>query len=47
MKKVAPRILLVVVISAFALLTLFLSGSVIFDLFGIRAKERNYVLLVV
>lgn len=47
MKKVAPRILLVVVISAFALLTLFLSGSVIFDLFGIRAKEGNYVLLVV
>ncbi|MGF2413047.1 hypothetical protein [Ferruginibacter sp.] len=31
----------------FALLTLFLSGSVIFDLFGIRAKEGNYVLLVV
>lgn len=31
----------------FALLTLFLSGSVIFDLFGIRAKEGNYVLIVV
>jgi low affinity Fe/Cu permease len=31
----------------FALLTLFLSGSVIFDLFGIREKEGNYVLLVV
>ena len=31
----------------FALLTLFLSGSVIFDLFGIRAKEGNYVPLVV
>lgn len=31
----------------FALLTLFLSSSVIFDLFGIRAKEGNYVPLVV
>ena len=31
----------------FALLTLFLSGSVIFDLFGIREKEGNYVPLVV
>jgi hypothetical protein len=29
------------------LLTLFLSTSVIFDLFGIRAKEGNYVLFVV
>ncbi|MHB1104877.1 MAG: hypothetical protein ACYCZ2_00825 [Lutibacter sp.] len=32
---------------AFALLTLFLSSSVIFDLFGIREKEGNYVLIVV
>lgn len=31
----------------FALLTFFMSGSVIFDLFGIRAKEGNYVLFVV
>ena len=31
----------------FGLLTLFLSTSVIFDLFGIRAKEGNYVLFVV
>lgn len=29
------------------MLTLFMSGSVIFDLFGIRAKEGNYVLFVV
>jgi len=29
------------------LLTFFLSTSVIFDLFGIRAKEGNYVLFVV
>lgn len=46
MKKTYPRIL-AILLSAFALLTLFLSGSVIFDLFGIRAKEGNYVLLVV
>lgn len=36
-----------IVLIAFALLTLFLSGSVIFDWFGIRAKEGNYVLPVV
>lgn len=38
---------LTVLLMLFALLTLFLSASVIFDLFGIRAKEGNYVLLVV
>jgi len=31
----------------FALLTLFMSSSVIFDLFGIREKEGNYVLFIV
>lgn len=36
-----------VILLLFALLTLFLSGSVIFDLFGIREKEGNYVLFVV
>ncbi len=36
-----------VVLIAFGLLTFFLSTSVIFDLFGIRAKEGNYVLFVV
>ncbi|MBI5540326.1 MAG: hypothetical protein HY951_09735 [Bacteroidia bacterium] len=36
-----------IALAAFGLLTLFLSSSVIFDLFGIRAKEGNYVLLVV
>jgi hypothetical protein len=36
-----------VIISVFALITLFMSTSVIFDLFGIRAKEGNYVLFVV
>ena len=38
---------IVIVLSAFALLTLFLSTSVIFDLFDMRAKEGNYVLFVV
>jgi len=34
-------------IAVFGLITLFLSTSVILDLFGIRAKEGNYVLFVV
>ncbi len=34
-------------LAAFGLLTLFLSGSIIFDLFGIRAKEGNYVFFIV
>jgi hypothetical protein len=34
-------------LTLFALITVFMSGSVIFDLFGIRAKEGNYVLFVV
>ena len=34
-------------LAGFGLLTLFLSSSVIFDWFGIRAKEGNYVLFVV
>ncbi len=46
MKKLIPY-LLATILAAFALLTLFLSTSVIFDLFGIRAKEGNYVLFVV
>ena len=46
MKKVVPNIL-AVLLAAFGLLTLFLSSSVIFDLFGIRAREGNYVLFVV
>lgn len=36
-----------VFLAIFGFLTLFLSGSVIFDLFGTRAKEGNYVLMVV
>ncbi len=46
MKRVLP-VSLAALLTAFGLLTLFLSSSVIFDLFGIRAKEGNYVLLVV
>lgn len=39
--------LLATILAGFGLLALFLSTSVIFDLFGIRAKEGNYVLFVV
>ncbi|WP_291128042.1 hypothetical protein [Flavobacterium sp. UBA7682] len=46
MKKYLPYII-ATVLTVFALLTLFLSTSVIFDLFGIRAKEGKYVLFVV
>ncbi len=44
------RILLILatmVLTLFALVTLFMSSAVIFDLFGIRAREGNYVLFVV
>lgn len=40
--KISAIILLV-----FAFATLFMSSSVIFDWFGIRAKEGNYVLFIV
>ena len=46
MKKLIPYIP-ATILFGFGLLTLFLSTSVIFDLFGIRAKEGNYVLFVV
>lgn len=36
-----------VLITLFAMVTLFMSTSVLFDLFGIREKEGNYVLFVV
>jgi len=39
--------LLATLLAGFGLLTIFLSTSVIFDLFGVRAKEGNYVLFVV
>ena len=35
------------ILTLFALVTVFMSGSVIFDLFGIREKEGNYVLFIV
>ncbi len=34
-------------LTLFGLLTIFMGGAVLFDLFGIRAKEGNYVLFVV
>lgn len=46
MKKVLPYVF-ATFLGGFGLLTLFLSSSVIFDLFGIRAKEGHYVLFVV
>lgn len=46
MKKVVPYIV-ALLLAGFGLLTLILSSSVIFDLFGIRAREGNYVLFVV
>lgn len=46
MKKYIPY-LSAAILAAFGLLTLFLSTSVILDLFGVRAKEGNYVLFIV
>lgn len=46
MRKAVPYIS-AVLLASFGLLTLFLSGSVIFDLFGIRVKQGNYVLFVI
>jgi hypothetical protein len=46
MKKYIPKIAAAILL-AFGLLTLFLSTSIIFDLFDIRAKEGNYVLFIV
>ena len=46
MKKYIP-FLSSLILAGFGLLTLFLSSSVIFDWFGIRAKEGNYVLFIV
>ena len=46
MKKYIPKIV-AVILAVFALFTFYLSFSVIFDLFGVRAKQGNYVLFVV
>ena len=41
------KIILLAFIILFGLVTLFMSSSVIFDWFGMRAKEGNYVLFIV
>jgi hypothetical protein len=46
MKKNIPYIF-AAFLTVFGVLTLFMSGSVIFDLFDVREKEGNYVLFVV
>lgn len=46
MVKIVKHITIIALIG-FGLLTLFLSSSVIFDWFGIREKEGNYVLFIV
>lgn len=45
--KIRLKDIVALVLAAFGLLTFFLSSSVIFDWFGIREKEGNYVLFVV
>lgn len=46
MKKIGP-IVLVLIVSFFGLLTLFLTTSIIFDLFGIREREGNFLMFIV
>lgn len=46
-KKKVIRSVISIVLIAFALLTIFMSSSVLFDWFGIRAKQGNYVPFVV
>lgn len=45
--KPVPLFITAAVLTAFGLLTTFLSSSVILDLFDIRAREGNYVLFIV
>ncbi len=45
--KTYMRYIAAFVIGVFGLLTLYLSGSVIFDLFEMREKQGNYVLFVI
>ncbi|MEQ3676107.1 MAG: hypothetical protein ABNH19_13050 [Dokdonia sp.] len=40
-------IITAIVMIAFGLLTLYLSSSILFDWFGVRAKQGNYVLFIV
>ena len=46
LRKIVKYITLLVLVG-FGMLTLFLSNSVILDLFNVRAREGNYVLFVV
>lgn len=46
LRKIVTYITLLVLVG-FGMLTLFLSSSVILDLFNVRAREGNYVLFVV
>lgn len=41
------RIISAIVLVAFGFLTLYLSSSILFDWFGVRAKQGNYVLFIV
>lgn len=41
------RYVIAIALIAFALATLFMSSSVILDLFGIREREGDYVLFIV
>ncbi|WP_149276612.1 hypothetical protein [Pareuzebyella sediminis] len=40
-------IIAAIILTAFGLLTLYLSSSILFDWFGVRAKQGNYVLFIV
>jgi hypothetical protein len=41
------RIITAIILTVFGLLTLYLSSSILFDWFGVRAKQGNYVLFIV
>lgn len=43
----ALKIIQTILLSFFGLVSVFMASSVIFDLFGIREKEGNYVLFIV
>ena len=40
---IMKKIIVIIFLTIFAAMTLFMSSSVLFDWFGIRAKEENYV----
>jgi hypothetical protein len=45
--KTKGKYILATILFAFGLLTVFLTGSVLLDLFGMREKEGHYVLAIV